>query len=162
MSSNIKWDTWPHPKNGNLKALVCFAWLSGNPKQRWPAASKILCVIPLYDLRDLNYDGTYSWGEAALVNAPIVGGAFTPMGEAELMCLMGVTLKDGDFYQAGQMKALATAFKTADQAFRKNSLLPLLTGPAEAALAAYKVSTISAYIINKAWESTMEKLLGID
>ncbi len=158
MSSNIKWDVWPHPKNGDLKVLVAFAWLSGNPRQRRPAASTILCMIPLYDLRDLNYDGKYSWAES--LNP--FGGALAPMNEAELMIHIGMDLKDGDFVQLGRMKALNTAFRLADQAFRKTYLLPRLTGPAETALKAFKLDVVTDYIIKQTIEKAVEKLLGID
>ena len=101
------------------------------------------------------------WGETIWPYVPLVGEALAPMAEAELMITIGMDLHDYDFVQAARMKALGTAFKTADKAFRKNTLLPLLTGPAEAALSAFKLAKVADYILKKGFEHVVEKILGV-
>lgn len=152
--SNLGWTLYAHPRNGDLKVIVGYAALNARAKT-------ILTMIPLYDLRDSNYDGKVGFGETIWPYVPLVGEALAPMAEAELMITVGMDLKDGDFVQKARMRALGTAFKTADKAFRKNTLLPLLTGPAEQALRAFKLDSIAEYIINKAYEAVVEKALGI-
>ena len=152
--SNVKWTLYGHPRNRTLKTIVCYAAISSR-------ASTVLAVIPLYDLRDTDYDGKVGWGETAWPWVPFVGGAVTVMQEVELMMAIAMELKDGDLYLTAQRRALDTAFKTADKAFRKNSLATLVTMPVARALELFPLDTISSYIVNKAWEHAVEKLLGV-
>ena len=152
--SNVKWTVYSHPKNADLKVIVGYAALSSR-------ASSIMTMIPLYDLRDSDYDGSVGFAETIWPFIPLIGGALEPMAEAELMITIGMDMHDPEFVQAARMKALGTAFATADKAFRKNTLLPLLTGPAEAALGAFKLATIANYILKKGFETVVERLLGV-
>lgn len=151
---SIQWMLYGHPKNANLQVIVGYAKLSSR-------ASTVMTIIPLYDLRDTDYDGEVGWGEALLPWVPYVGGAVSLMQEAELMMAIGVDCHDADLVRLGQMKALATAFATADKAFRKASLMPLLSMPVSRALSVFPLDTITSYVIKKASKSAIESLLGL-
>jgi hypothetical protein len=152
--SNVLWTLYSHPENGDLKVIVGYHSLGGRN-------NSVVAIIPLYDLRDTDHSGSVSWGETLLPWVPFVGGAVTPMQEAELMIRIGMDLKDADLVRQAQLKALGTAFKTADKAFRKQTLAGLVKLPLKQALAAFPLDTIANYVVKKASSEIVNRLLGI-
>ena len=152
--SNVHWTLYAHPKNGALKVVVGYAALNSR-------ANDVLVIIPLYDLRDTNHDGSVSVGETLLPWVPFVGGAVTPMQEAELMMQIGVDLHDPGLVQKARMRALGTAFEAADKAFRKHTLAGMVNLPIKQALAAFPLDKISSYVIKKGSSALVKKLLGV-
>ena len=152
--ANVLWTLYGHPENRDLQVIVGYFSLGGRN-------SDVVAIIPLYDLRDTNHDGAVGWGETLLPWVPFVGGAITPMQEAELMIRIGMDLHDPGLVQKAQLKALSTAFKTADKAFRKNTLAALVKLPLKEALAACPLDTIASYLVKKASADVVNRLLGI-
>lgn len=151
---NVQWTLYAHPENRDLKVVVGYFSLGGRNNE-------VVAIIPLYDLRDTDHSGSVSWGETILPWVPFVGGAVGPMQEAELMIRIGFDLHDPGLVQKAQLKALGTAFQTADKAFRKSTLKSMVSLPIQQALAAFPLDAISSYVLKKASAQIVQRLLGV-
>ncbi len=116
MAGDIKWDALEHSQSkqtGKHVILVAYKWLG-------PGLNKVVCVVPLYDLRDANLDGSVSLPER------FYGSEFSdPYGVISLMngsnaatCVADAARqkKDYELWKQAGTNFLQMAFKVCQKA----------------------------------------------
>jgi hypothetical protein len=150
--SRLQWAVFGHPRNRALKTIIGYVPF-GRLNDVW-------AIIPLYDMRDADYDGKVGWGEALFPWVPFIGSTISPIQETQLMAHVAADLNDPGLYQLVQMRALHTGFELADKGFRKFTLGRLVGASIKPALEAFELSEIATYLLKKAYKKTVMNLLG--
>ena len=117
----------------------------------------VVVVIPLHDLRDVNFDGKVSFAER--VTSLMWSGFGLKAHEAGMLMSIAIEMADPDLKQIADKKLLQAGFTVGMQQFNKMYLKSFVNQSIGLIIDSTSLNTISKYFVKKGFENVFNSLI---
>ena len=166
--ADIKWKVFEHSMSRSSGDHVIVVGYRSNGR----VLGTVLCAMPLYDLRDMNFDGSVSLLERAytsgLSDPYETFSLMLPAAESDFMIEAGTSVNDYDFVEKAKAAMLHQAYKAAARASVTIAVERFLSPGFEASLAKTALDKMGAkgtaiqFIVQTSAETAvMETICGL-